>query len=414
MMQKLRLKFIRIAMLALTLAMLLVTVAINLMNWLNVRAEISETMTFLAEVGGSLSNERAREWAGRSRHRENVLTQAVYFIGSSAPGSTFQIVYPERTGSVSRESALDLLSRAASSGRETGFLDDYCFRRYATRNGAGTWLFLNCDSYLSASRNLLTFSLIICAAGILLSLLTVSLLSRRAIRPFILNERKQKRFITDASHELKAPLAVISANMDVLAMDDPDNQWINSTRSQTASMRRLVEDMVYLSRADETEHPEKTEPVDLQRLIRETAQPYQAIAEFQNKVFRCEASEGLSVRGEEAALQRVVSILCDNAVKYTPEGGTITLRGRSEGKYAVIETENPPVRPLSDEDCTRLFDRFYRADESRDRKQTGGYGIGLSIAKAVVTRHGGAAEAHMTPGGTLLIRLTLRMKTQAN
>ena len=130
MMQKLRLKFIRIAMLALTLAMLLVTVAINLMNWLNVRAEISETMTFLAEVGGSLSNERAREWAGRSRHRENVLTQAVYFIGSSAPGSTFQLVYPERTGSVSRESALDLLSRAASSGRETGFLDDYCFRRY--------------------------------------------------------------------------------------------------------------------------------------------------------------------------------------------------------------------------------------------------------------------------------------------
>ena len=250
--------------------------------------------------------------------------------------------------------------------------------------------------------------MIICIAGILLSLLFVSLLSKKAIQPFVRNEQKQKRFITDASHELKAPLAVISANMDVLALKEEENDpWIDSTRNQVASMRNLVEDMVYLSRADETDRPLNPESLDPKDLVRETAEPYQAMAEFQGKSFQCEADENLPVCGEESSLHRVISILCDNAVKYTPEGGTIILRACPENRKAVIETENPPVQPLTEEDCSRLFDRFYRADKARDREKQNGYGIGLSIAQAVIARHGGTASAAMTPAGTLLIRLTV-------
>ena len=407
MMHKLRLKFIGIAMASLTAAVVLVAAAINVMNWVNVRAEIGETVSFLAESDGMTSGEKAGEWAGKNRHKKNVLTQSVYFIAKTERDGSLQVAGQGPMESISREEADSLLERAAASGRKSGFLDDYFFQQFTSRGNAVTWIFLNCESYLTSSRNLLLFSAVICAAGILLSLLIVSLLSKKAIRPFVRNEQKQKRFITDASHELKAPLAVISANMDVLALKDQDNPWINGTRNQVASMRNLVEDMVYLSRADEADRSAEAKPVNLKELVPETAEPYQAMAEFQNKTFQCEAEKDLPVRGDASALQRVVSILCDNAVKYTPEGGAIRLRAYPDGRNAVIETENPPLQPLTEENCARLFDRFYRADEARSREKQSGYGIGLSIAQAVIDRHGGSAAAGMTSDHTLLIRLTV-------
>ena len=407
MIHKLRLNFIRIAMAALTAAVILVAAAINIMNWLNVRSEIGETISFLAESDGMISQEKANEWAGKNKHRKNVLTQSVYFIGRTGQDGTLQVVNQGRTETINREEAESLLERAADTGRESGFIEDYCFQRFTSRGSTTSWIFLNCESYLTASHNLLLFSAVICIAGILLSLLIVSLLSKKAIRPFIRNEQKQKRFITDASHELKAPLAVISANMDVLALKDQDNPWINGTRNQVASMRSLVEDMVYLSRADESDGPMELKDLNLKDIVLETAEPYQAMAEFQNKTFQCEAEKDLPVRGDASALQRVVSILCDNAVKYTPEGGTIHLRAYPDGRDAVIETENPPVQPLTEENCSRLFDRFYRADEARSRDKQTGYGIGLSIAQAVIDRHGGTAIARLTSENTLLIRVTV-------
>ena len=407
MIHKLRLKFIRIAMAALMAAVILIAAAINVMNWLNVRSEIGETISFLAKSDGMISPEKANEWAGKNKHRKNVLTQSVYFIGRTGQDGALQVVNQERMETINREEAESLLERAAHSGRESGFVDDYCFQQFTSRGNTTSWIFLNCESYLTASHNLLLFSTVICIAGILLSLLIVSLLSKKAVQPFIRNEQKQKRFITDASHELKAPLAVISANMDVLALKDQNNPWIDGTRNQVASMRTLVEDMVYLSRADETDRPMELKDLNLKDIVLETAEPYQAMAEFQNKTFQCQAEKDIPVRGDESALHRVVSILCDNAVKYTPDGGTIHLRAYRDGRDAVIETENPPAQPLTDENCNRLFDRFYRADEARSRDKQNGYGIGLSIAQAVIERHDGNTIARLTSKNTLLIRATI-------
>ena len=136
--------------------------------------------------------------------------------------------------------------------------------------------------------------------------------------------------------------------MDVLALKDQTNPWIDGTRNQVASMRTLVEDMVYLSRADETDRPMELKDLNLKDIVLETAEPYQAMAEFQNKTFQCQAEKDIPVRGDESALHRVVSILCDNAVKYTPDGGTIYLRAYRDGRDAVIETENPPAQPLTE------------------------------------------------------------------
>ncbi len=200
MMHNLRLKFIRIAMAALAATVLLIAAAINVMNWLNVRSEIRETASFLAESDGMVSPERASEWAGKNRHRKNVLTQSVYFIARAGRNGSLQIERQGRMEAVSQEDAAVLLEQAAASGRESGFTEEYFYQRFSSRGNTVSWLFLNCESYLTASRNLLLFSGIICLFGILFSLLVVSLLSRKAIQPFVRNEQKQKRFVTDASH----------------------------------------------------------------------------------------------------------------------------------------------------------------------------------------------------------------------
>ena len=158
---------------------------------------------------------------------------------------------------------------------------------------------------------------------------------------------------------------------------------------------------------EEADRPMGLKDLNLKDIVLETAEPYQAMAEFQNKTFQCEAEKDLLVRGDASALQRVVSIMCDNAVKYTPESGTIHLRAYPNGRDAVIETENPPAQPLTEENCSRLFDRFYRADEARSRDKQNGYGIGLSIAQAVIERHDGNAIARLTSENTLLIRVTV-------
>ena len=123
MMHKLRIKFIRIAMAALAAVVILVAAAINIMNWVNVRTEIGETISFLAESDGMVSLERANQWAGKDKHRKNILTQSVYFMGRTRQDGSVQVMNQGRMSTVNTEEAQDLLERASASGRESGFLE---------------------------------------------------------------------------------------------------------------------------------------------------------------------------------------------------------------------------------------------------------------------------------------------------
>ena len=221
------------------------------------------------------------------------------------------------------------------------------------------------------------------------------LFSRKAVEPTIRNMEQQKQFITNASHELKTPLTVISTNMELLKMENPDNPWIRSTQKQTGAMKHLVDELVYLSRMEE-ENPALTmESLAPGTMLRETAEPFQAMAEFSGKEMKVEADDGLRITGNRPSLQRLMSTLLDNAVKYTPEGGDILAEAAAEGKNAVIRVSNTVEKPMTKEQCAQLFNRFYRADESRSKEKQGGFGIGLAIAAAIAEKHGGSMDAAM-------------------
>ena len=249
----------------------------------------------------------------------------------------------------------------------------------------------------STSRYGLQRLILMVMAGLWLTVLVLYVVvmgrySKKLIRPFIENDEKQKRFITNASHELKTPLAVISANTEMTEVLGGKSKWTESTRRQIKRLQTLIEDLVVLARLDEMQESELTE-VNLSAVISETAEPFRAVAESGGRWFRAEIAPEVRVKGDRRGLQQVTSILLDNAVKYCDEGGEIAiqLESRGRGRGARITVSNSYAEGKN-VDTSRFFERFYRQDESHNSEKSG-FGIGLSMAKEIVERMKGKIKA---------------------
>ncbi len=381
MIEKLRWRLIRISLFALIGAMLSVTLAINGINWLNVRSELHETLKIYADSGGNLG----KAIKGRSKHMKNLVTLSTCYVARVDEDGGTRIIAGQ--GQASGE-IQELMQSLAENGSTEGIAGDYLYARFTDKSGSYLAV-MDAESSLTRVRRLGVFSAVACLTGIIAAAVFVMLFSKKMMKPFVENERQQKQFITDASHELKTPLTVISANMDLLSIDLPENTWIDSTQKQVSQMRHMVDEMVYLSRLEESVQPEM-QSVDLGKLAQEAAEPFAAMAEFQGRKLIVEADHAI-VRGNPEMLERLCSVLLDNAVKYTAEHGEILFAVRQD-RMVTVYTENIPLEPLDEAMCAHLFDRFYRADHARSKGRKG-YGIGLAIAQAIVQKHGGEARA---------------------
>jgi signal transduction histidine kinase len=209
---------------------------------------------------------------------------------------------------------------------------------------------------------------------------------------------KQKRFITDAGHELKTPLTVINANTDILEMEIGEkNESLEDIRQQIRRLTKLTNDLVLLARMEEAEGKLQKLPLPLSELTAEAVHPFRALAQAQHKHLTCHIAPMVTVSGCAKDVTQLVTILMDNALKYTPEGGSVTVDLEVTGKNARLSLVNTTGETLSQGDLEHLFDRFYRPDASRN-SATGGHGIGLSVAKAIVHNHGGKIRATAEPG----------------
>ena len=438
-------KFIRIAMVTLTVAMVLVVAIVNVANWISVRGELFNTLSLVSfgpgtgmlpapgepqdgeEPSGKPEGESGRArpdqatrtqdgnkaedfgeediprtpWEQRrvgmlrsDRHFINMMAEANWFSSVVSSEGEILSLNTDQIENLDEEAAADLVNQALKRGGESGFLHDYLYSLRDLKDGKVRVVMLNCETRLTTVRTLILISAIACVGAALLAWLLVTLASRKAVEPIIRNMEQQKQFITDASHELKTPLTVIATNMELLEMEKEDDPWVKSTMKQTAVMRRLVDELVYLSRMEESPTLEM-EPLDVGALLRETADPFISMAEFSGKEMRVETEGDLRITGDRASLQRMLSTLCDNAVKYASDG-PILAELRPEGKnHVLLRMSNPVAEPLDREQCEQLFNRFYRVDASRNKEKKGGFGIGLAIAEAVAEKHGGRITAAM-------------------
>lgn len=201
--------------------------------------------------------------------------------------------------------------------------------------------------------------------------------SFKVFQPIKISLYKQKKFISDASHELKTPVAVISANADVLKNKSESNRYIDSIKSQTKRLNLLVNDMLTLARMDEARIPLRKETFNLSDAVTETVLPFDAVAFENGKTLLSEIETGVTLSGDRESVKKIINILMDNAIKYSSKGGTIKVTLEKH-----VLTVSNSGSDIKDMDSDKVFERFFRGEQSRSR-ETGGSGLGLSIAKSI-------------------------------
>lgn len=291
--------------------------------------------------------------------------------------------------SVTQAEAVSLASEMISSSRERGWMSNYRFKIFSDESGKAI-VFIDGSMNRSQAVQSITISaavLIGCAA---LVILLVVLLSKRVVKPIAESYEKQRRFVTDANHELKTPLTLILANLDIAEAELGQNEWLDDIRSEGQRMADLVEQLVALSRMDEENARMNTSLLPLGEIVADTTADFKALAESRSKTLSSEIDTSVVYNGDEMLLRRLLSVLLDNALKYCDDGGEIFVK--LEKRSRVILTVENTYKNINDIELAHLFDRFYRADKSR--KYIGGFGIGLSIAKAITDKHKGEISAY--------------------
>ena len=310
--------------------------------------------------------------------------------------------------SLTEEEAAAIAESVYASGREKGFADEYRYCRGAC-DGETLLVFLNCQRELATFRGFLYASIGISLAGTLAVFLLLLLFSGRIVRPIAESYEKQKQFITDAGHELKTPITIIRADADVLASElDGENEWIADIRKQTGRLAELTADLIFLTKMEEESPALQMQDFSLSELADETAQSFQSLALAKDKRFSASVAPDLQVKGDEKALAKLVSILLDNAMKYSPEGGTVELTLEQIGRNARLSVKNS-TPPMEKGNADRLFERFTREDRSRN-SESGGFGLGLAIAKAVTEAHRGTIRAESGDGVSLTVTAELPLR----
>lgn len=343
-----------------------------------------------------------------------------------------------KIASVSSENAAEYAKKLWKSGKKgdgkSGFADN-CKYLTVDENGATMYIFLSCQRELSTIKTYILASAGISIFGLLVVFVMIYFFSGKILKPVSESYEKQKRFITDASHEIKTPLTIIDANTEVIEMMEGENEWTSSTRKQVARLTSLTEKLVFLSRMDEEATKLEMLEFSLSDAILDTAEPFKAVARTKGKKLTIDVIDGILYTGDEKTIRQLVSILLDNAIKYsgcssvscekdylnktiqtqnncvTTTGDTapeIELTMRPSGKNRIITVWNT-VDDTSNIKKGRqdmLFERFYRTDSSRNSK-TGGFGIGLSAAYAIVKAHKGKITAESKDGQSIKFTIVL-------
>lgn len=227
----------------------------------------------------------------------------------------------------------------------------------------------------------------------------IFIFARIVVKPVAETYEKQKQFITDANHELKTPLTVIGANCDILEMENGENEWTNSIRNQVENLTDLTNKLVFLSRMDEESVKVNMSEISLSEIVADAAKPYIALALSSNKKFETKIEKDITVKGDADLLHKLITLLLDNAFKYSNDAGSIEL-SLAVGKNKSITVTNT-TDGVPQNDLDKIFERFYRLDKSRN-SETGGHGIGLSVAKAIAELHKGKISV-LSPDGKKIV-----------
>lgn len=293
-----------------------------------------------------------------------------------------------------------LVTGAVNESSTSGYVGTY--RYLKVNNDAGNLVLLlntqrDLDSFHAFMRNSIIVSLIV----ILSVFILLVLISKKVISPIQQSYQKQKQFITDASHELKTPLAIIRSNTDVLELENGDSKWTKNIQNQVDRLTSLVNSLVVFSRMEEKDTVEKVK-FNLSESLHERIDDFEELASFQKKHIIADIDNNIYYRGEQQAIVQLMDILLENAIKYATKETNINITLKKNKKYATMKISNQAN--VKKGDLRKVFDRFYRLDESRN-STIKGYGIGLSMAKLITEKHKEVIKAYAPEDGIFKIEV---------
>lgn len=398
MIRLLRRKFILIAMASLVGTMAVLCAAIGIGNHCITTNRMDHAIDLLRRNGGKFLPPGHRSDPSKFDFQITPETpfETRYFIVELTARKEVRAVNLDHIAALDRRTVVDTISRIIDTGAERGYVDHYRFGVFPDKGGGNTIIVLDCFLQLQSANNTLRVTVIVFLICGLIVFVLLLFLSKRAIQPFVDNLERQRRFITDASHELKTPLAILSANIGLLEDTCGNDKWLESARSQIVRLDKLIKNLVELARTEETIKEDAVVSFSISEVAQANADAFLPLAEADGKSLTAEIADGIMIKGVQDNFFRLFSILLDNAVKYCDPEGTIRLSVSQRGRNVYIAVSNP-CAGVNAAQLPRYFDRFYRADSSRARS-TGGYGIGLSTARAIVVRHKGRISNRYADG----------------
>lgn len=418
----LRRKFISIAMLSTSLVLFVIIASINVANYISMNSTLDVRLELIADNGGRFPDfNQAPAPSDASIPDGTIEPSRKHGIDKETPfdtryfsvllydNGTVSIIDTGKIASVTTEQASEYATSLFEAGKTKGFVDQYKYLCVTTtdsnENNMILYVFLNCSRELMTIKNYAFASIGISLIGLFIVFLLVCFFSKVVTKPMAESYEKQKRFITDASHEIKTPLTIIDANTEILEMTHGENEWTESIRKQIGRLTSLTEKLVFLSRMDEENSKLEMEVFNISDAITDTAMPFKAVAAAKGKTLEINVLSDISYCGNETTIRQIVSLLLDNAVKYSSENSLIKVDFCVSGKSKVLTVWNS-VDKIEQGKLDYLFERFYRIDKSRNSK-TGGFGIGLSVVQAIVAAHKGKISAKSEDGKSITFVITL-------
>lgn len=407
MIKRLRKSFVLVSMGCVAFVLLLVLAVLNISAFYRFDSFNERTLTMISENAGVFPRPPEPENApGRYSMRDMDIEapfQTRFFTVVLDDKGELVSVDTGKIAAVSADEAVSLAQSIFKTGKQTGYSGNYKYQRSKTDNGY-LFVFLDCTRDFYSLESFFNISIAVFASSVVLIFILVFILSKPAIKPIVTSYEKQKRFITDAGHEIKTPLAVIGSCTDVLEMELGENKWTAGIRSQVQRMNKLTQNMISLAKMDENPDNLRREELCISDMFSEIIDTYSAVSENDGLILKKDIQQNVSVVCDPLLMEQLCSILIDNVYKYA-SSGDIRFSLIKKGRKMILETENQ-VDGLSSGNHNELFDRFYRGDQSRSNDNPGN-GIGLSIAQSIVLAHNGTIDARAFKDNCLTITVTI-------
>ncbi len=435
MIASLRHKFIAVAMVSIIVVLGMLIGTIDLANFASIRQNADDALDLLVSSGmfepdedhpyregffnpvsgeeaAALNNPRGWIAAVAAGQGEAVQTtfESQYFSVIENSDKTRYRINPGTMDQLSSKQAINLTRMAAGGKNERGFAATFRYYKEKTPSGGTQYYFLDCSSSLTDEMTFISVTLLIFVAGVLAFFIMVWVLSKSVVYPVAESYAKQKKFITNAGHELKTPLAIIDSCTDVIEMENGESKWTEGIHGQVERLSAMTQELITMAKFEENDTNMERAEFNLTESMHAVLDPFALMAEEQGLGWNVTLQDNVMFYGNEKNMQQVCSILADNAIKYAKENTTVAYMMTAHRNRIKIVCANEVEDGIRKGSHEEFFDRFYRGDESRSSEKKG-YGIGLSMARTIVGAHGGKIVAVSDDGKILRMEITLQNRS---